>query len=143
MTDTPDAEMTEHRDGVPLAARLAATMYVVLGLGFGVGTAVTLVLFVRDGELPMTPWGFRSLEGPFARLGDTETLALGAGLVAVCAADAVAGAGLWRGQRWAGILGAATTPFALVFGGGFALPFLLIGAPVRLAFVAASWRRLR
>ena len=128
---------------VPLSARVAAVMYVLLGVGFGVGAAVTLALFARDGELPMTPWGFRSLAGPFSDIGDTETLVLGAGLVALCAADTVAGAGMWRGRRWAGRLAVATTPVALLFAGGFALPFLLIGIPVRLAFLAESWRRLR
>ena len=134
---------TDESDAVPLSARLAAATYVLLGVGFGVGAAVTLALFARDGELPMTPWGFRSLAGPFSDIGDTETLVLGAGLVAVCAADTVAGAGLWRGRRWAGKLGVATTPVTLVFASGFALPFLLIGVPLRLAFVAASWGRLR
>jgi hypothetical protein len=47
------------------AVRAAAVMYLVLGLGFGAATVVTLAYFARDGELPMTPWGFRSLSGPF------------------------------------------------------------------------------
>lgn len=144
MSDTASAPVADNRPAdVPPAARLAAATYVLLGIGFGVGAAVTLVLLARDGELPMTPWGFRSLAGPFSDLGETQTFVLGAGLVAVCAADVVAGVGLWRGRRWAGRLGVATTPFGLVFAGGFALPFLLIGIPVRLAFLAESWGRLR
>jgi hypothetical protein len=143
MTDTATTTTANASEAVPLSARAASAIYVLLGLGFGVGSVVTLALFARDGELPMTPWGFRSLEGPFSQIGDTETLVLGAGLVAVCAADVVAGTGLWRGRRWAGRLGAATTPFALVFGGGFALPFLLLGIPIRVALLAASWSRLR
>ena len=126
----------------PRSARASAVLFGALGVGFGVGTVVTLALLARNGELPMTPWGFRSLEGPFSQMGDTETLVLGGGLIAVCAADTITGAGLWRGRRWAGLLGLATTPIALVFAGGFALPFLLIGIPLRLALVAAAWRRL-
>jgi hypothetical protein len=143
MTHAAPTTIAEGPDAVPLSARLASAVYVLLGLGFGVGAAVTLVLFARDGELPMTPWGFRSLEGPFSRIGDTETVVLGAGLIALCGVDAATGAGLWRGRRWAGRLGVATTPVALVFGAGFALPFLLVGIPLRLALLGASWGRLR
>lgn len=128
---------------VPLAARVAAVMYGSLGLGFGVGAAVTLALLVRDGELPMTPWGFRSLDGPLAHHGTPATVASGSALIAVCAADTVAAVGLWHGRRWAGWLGLATTPFALALGVGFQLPFLLAGVPLRVAAVLLAWRRLR
>ena len=140
---TAHSTIPEGRHTVPRSARVASAAYVLLGLGFGIGSAVTLALFARDGELPMTPWGFRSLAGPFSDDGDTQTLVLGGGLVAVCALDVVAGAGLWRGRRWAGKLGLATTPVALIFAGGFALPFLLIGIPLRVAFLADAWGRLR
>jgi hypothetical protein len=36
---------------VSTALRAASVMYVVLGLGFGVGTAITLESFARKGEL--------------------------------------------------------------------------------------------
>jgi hypothetical protein len=64
-------------------------------------------------------------------------------LVGVCAVDVLAGIGLWRGQRIGGVLGLSTTPFALVLGAGFALPFLLIGVPLRGALVLQGWRSLR
>jgi uncharacterized membrane protein (DUF2068 family) len=122
---------------------LAAVQYLVLGLGFGIGTAVTLALLARDGQLPMTPWGFRSLDGPLARNGTTETMAYGAALIGVCAVDVVAGVGLWQGRRWAGRLGLATTPFALALGVGFELPFLLVGVPLRVATLLGARRTLR
>lgn len=103
-------------------------MYGLLGIGFGAGTAVTLALLLRDGQLPMTPWGFRALDGPLARIGTTETMAFGGALIVVCAVDSAAALGLWRGRRWAGRLALATTPFALALGAGFELPFLLAGA---------------
>lgn len=127
----------------PLAAKWAAVQYLVLGLGFGIGTAVTLALLARDGHLPMTPWGFRSLDGPLARNGTPETMAYGAALIGVCAVDVAAGVGLWKGRRWAGPLGLATTPFALALGVGFELPFLLIGVPLRVATLLRAWRGLR
>jgi len=128
--------------GPPLAARAAAALYGALGVGFGVGTVVTLALLARNGELPMTPWGFRSLDGPFARIDTPTTMLAGAALVAVCAADTATAAGLWRGRRWAGRLGLVTTPAAVVLGLGFELPFLLAGIPLRTALLAAAWRRL-
>jgi hypothetical protein len=131
------------RASVPLASRLAAVMYGLLGIGFGAGTAVTLALFLRDGQLPMTPWGFRSLDGPLARIGTNETVAFGGALIVVCAADSTAALGLWRGRRWAGRLALATTPFALALGAGFELPFLLAGVPLRVATLLLAWRRLR
>jgi hypothetical protein len=124
--------------------RAAGTTYVLLGLGFGVGTAITLHLYARDGELPMTPWGFRSLAGgPFERLSPEQFRALGWVLVGVCAADVVAGIWLWQGRRRGAILGLATSPVALALGAGFALPFLLAGVPIRVALVVAGRRSLR
>ena len=125
------------------AIRAAAVMYLVLGLGFGAGTVITLAHFARNGELPMTPWGFRSLSGPFEQLGPGPFKTLGWSLVGVCVLDAVAGVWLWQGRRRGAWLGLATTPLALGLGAGFALPFLLVGAPLRALLVLAGWKRLR
>jgi len=119
-------------------------MYVVLGAGFGVGTALTLVYLGRQGELPMMPFGFRSLAGGFFEsLGPQRFTNLGWMLVGVCALDVIAGVWLWQGRRRGAWLGLATSPFAFVLGAGFALPFLLVGVPIRAALVFAERRRLR
>lgn len=119
-------------------------MYVALGLGFGVGAVITLDHYRRTGELPMTPFGFRSLAGgPFEQLTPEQFTALGWTLVGVCALDVVAGAWLWQGRRRGAALGLITDPAALVLGAGFALPFLLAGVPVRAALVLAGRRGLR
>lgn len=123
--------------------RVAAAMYVLLGVGFGIGSVVTLVHFVRHGELPMTPWGFRSMSGPFEELGAQRFIALGWALVGVCILDVLAGIWLWRGKRRGARLGLATSPLALALGAGFALPFLLAGVPLRAALVLAGRRSLR
>ncbi|MGI8791996.1 MAG: hypothetical protein ACR2H3_02275 [Acidimicrobiales bacterium] len=125
------------------AIRAAAVMYLALGLGFGAGTVITLAYLARDGELPMTPWGFRSLSGPFEKLGPSPFTALGLALIGVCVMDVVAGIWLWQGRRRGGLLGLATTPLAFVLGVGFALPFLLVGVPIRVALVLAGRRSLR
>lgn len=107
------------------------------------GTLVALASLARDGELPMTPWGFRALSGPFERLGPQPFTALGLGLVGVCALDVVAGVWLWQGRKRGATLGLATTVPALALGAGFALPFLLVGVPIRVALVIAGRRTLR
>ena len=127
-----------------IAIRAAAVTYVALGLGFGIGAAITLDHYAREGELPMTPFGFRSLAGgPFEGLPPKQFAALGWALVGVCAVDVVAGVWLWQGRRRGAALGLATTPVALGLGAGFALPFLLIGVPIRAALVMAGRRSLR
>ena len=123
--------------------RTAGVTYVALGLGFGVGALVALASLARDGELPMTPWGFRALSGPFERLDPQQFTALGLGLAGVCALDVVAGVWLWQGRQRGANLGLATTLPALALGAGFALPFLLAGVPIRVALVLAGRRTLR
>ena len=126
---------------VPL--RAAGVTYAALGLGFGAGAVVTVTHLARHGELPMTPWGFRSMSGPFEALGPERFALLGWGLAAVCTLDVLAGVWLWQGRRRGAALGLATTPPALILGAGFALPFLLAGVPIRLALMAAGRRHLR
>lgn len=131
-----------HRPSVVI--RAAAVTNVALGLGFGAGSVVTLAYLRRYGELPMTPWGFRSMSGgPFEQLAPGAFTLLGAALVGVCGLEVVAGAWLWQGRRRGARLGLATTPLALGLGAGFALPFLLIGAPLGAALTLAGRRSLR
>jgi len=126
------------------AVRTAAAMYVVLGLGFGSGTAVTLWHFDRHGELPMTPFGFRSLAGgPFEELDPAKFGALGWSLVAVSALDVLTGIWLWRGRRSGLRLGLVSALPSLGLGVGFALPILLVGVPVRMALAIIGRRALR
>lgn len=124
------------------AIRIAALSF-MLDAGFGVTTPLVLSHLARHGELPMTPWGFRALSGPFERLGPERFTGLGWALVGVCALDVVAGLWLWHGERRGATLGLAMTPFALALAGGFALPFLAAPAPIRAALVLAGRRSLR
>lgn len=132
------AEAMKAGNSVPRAIRAAGVTYVVLGVGFGVSTAITLDHLARNGELPLSPFGFRSLSGPFEELGPVSFLALGWILVGVCALDVLAGVWLWQGRRRGAALGLATSPVAFVLGLGFALPFLLAGVPIRVGLVLAN-----
>jgi hypothetical protein len=126
------------------AIRAAAVLYLALGIGFGVGAAITLDHLRREHQLPMTPFGFRSLAGgPFEQLTPEQFTVLGWALVGVCALDVRSAALLWQGRRDGAVLGIATTPAALILAAGFALPFLLVGVPIRVALVVAGRRSLR
>lgn len=125
------------------ALRVAGASYLLLGIGFGAGAVVTLLHFARHGELPMTPWGFRSMSGPFEGLGAGQFSVLGWTFVGVCAMDALAGIWLWQGRRRGAKLGMVTSPLAFILGVGFALPFLLVGVPIRLGLTWAGRGSLR
>ena len=126
---------------LPLTVRVAALLFVFLGLAFGSSVPVVLSYLDRHGELPMT-FGFRSLAGPFEQLGPQAFKALGWTFVGVCAVDVVAGLGLWRGRRWGARMALVTSPLALALGIGFALPLVLVGVPIRVALVLAGRRSL-
>ena len=126
---------------LPLTVRVAAFLFLFLGVAFGASVPFVLAHLDRHGELPMTFW-FRSMAGPFEQLGPEAFSALGWIFVGVCAADVVAGLGLWRGRRWGARLGLATSPVAFALGVGFDLPLILVGVPVRMALVFAGRRSL-
>lgn len=129
--------------GGSLATRAAAVSQVSLGLGFGVGALWTVQHLSRHGELPMTPWGFRSMSGPFEVFGDGPFTALALALAGTCVTDVVAGLRLWQGRRDGLVLGAATAIPSFGLALGFALPFMLVGVPVRLALAWAGRESLR
>ena len=125
-------------------ARWAAVSVLLPALGFGLPTPFVLSYLQRNGELPMTPFGFRShAGGPFEQLPTDAFVAVGWLFVATCALDVVASVQLWRGERRGGILAAALTPVQLVFAIGFAFPFLLLAIPIRVVLLAFARPTLR
>jgi hypothetical protein len=130
--------------GVNRLARGSGALHVALGLGFGAGSVLTIAHLLRTGELPMTPFGFRSMAGgPFDSLGTGSFATLGIALSALCAADVLAGAWLWQSRRKGLNLALLTSIPALGLAIGFALPFLIIGVPSRVALAWAARRSLR
>jgi hypothetical protein len=61
----------------------------------------------------------------------------------VCALDALAGIWLWQGRRRGARLGMVMSPLAFILGVGFALPFLVVGVPIRLGLTWAGRGSLR
>jgi hypothetical protein len=121
------------------SVRLLGLLFIA-DAGFAVTTPFTLAHLARTGELPMSPFGFRSLSGPFEQLGYDVFTVLGWVLVVVCTLDVLAGVWMWRGQRRGARLGLVMTPFVLILGVGFALPFLLLIAPIRAVLVLRGWK---
>ena len=134
MDDTPTRPAT--------ATRAAAVIFLVSGVGVGLTTPFVLWSLAQRGELPMTPLGFRLLAGPFERLGKEAFIGLAVVLAAVSTLDVVAGLWLWQGRRQGARLGLATSPVAFALGVGFAVPFLLVTAPIRVALILRGRRRL-
>jgi hypothetical protein len=127
---------------VPAASRAAGVLSALLGLGFGSAMVIALGRLMQGGELPMTPFGFRAFAGgPFDRLPADAFKALGGLLVVTSVLDVVAGAWLWKGQPRGARLALATSPLSLALSIGFALPFLLIGVPLRAALILAGRSR--
>jgi hypothetical protein len=127
--------------GSTTAERAAAIALVATGLGFGLPTPLVLESLRRTGELPMTPFGFRAMSGPFERLGPDAFSALLVALAAVCATDVAAGILTWRGDRRGPRLAAAATPPGVVLALGFALPFYLAAVPIWSGLLIVGRRR--
>lgn len=132
---------------LPRTTRIASVLYVVPGLGFALAVAAILLYDERRHELPMTPFGWRLLSGPYEQIG-TDTLTglgrvLGGALIGVSLLDLVAGIWLRQGRRRGARLGLATTPISLLLGTLFVVPALWIVSPVRALLAIAGWRRLR
>ena len=123
--------------------RIAGALLALLGAGFGPSALWATRHLRRTGELPMTPFGFRALSGPFERLGREPFSALAMALAALSAVHVLAGVLLWRGERRGLRLALATFAPSMALGAGFALPFLLAGLPISLALSVAGRRSLR
>ena len=128
---------------MPNTTRAAGVLSALLGVGFGTTMIISLDRLAHGAGLPMTPFGFRAFEGgPFDALPPAAFKAMGWLLVATCALDVVAGLCLWKGERRGARLALATSPVSFALSVAFALPFLLIGIPVRAALIAVGRKRL-
>ena len=131
--------------GLPLTVRVASALYALPGLGFGIGTLGTLAYLVRNGELPMTPFGWRLMGTPLVGTDRLNALGwvLALTLVGTSAFDVITAIWLRQGKEQGARLGLMTTPFTLALAVAFLLPGLLAVAPVRALLLLASRHRLR
>ena len=126
--------------------RALALIYTVPGIGWCISTFAVLTYLRQRGELPMTPFGWRLLGSPYPELGTDRLTPLGWSLalllIVLSALDVVIGRWLWQGRRRGAVLALAMAPLSFVLGRLFALPYLLVMAPLRALLALISWRGL-
>ena len=127
--------------------RILAWFYAVPAVGWAVATLAVLEYHREHGELPMTPFGWRLLGSPFPEIGADRLTprgwALAWLLIAVSAVDVLIGRRLWQGRRAGVVLALVMAPVSFALGWLFALPYLLVMAPVRALATIVVLRDLR
>jgi hypothetical protein len=115
--------------------RVLAVVYAVPGIGWVVATLAVLLYHQQRGELPTTPFGFRLLGSTYPEIGISILTPLGWALawilIAVSIVDVVIGRWLWQGKPRGAALALVLAPVSFVLGWFFALPYLLVIAPLR------------
>jgi len=126
---------------VPL--RIAASLFILDGVGFGVFAVPAIVRVLQHRPIPIV-FGFPAYGGgPFERIGLKSTVPLLVAFLVVDILEIVAGVLVWQGSRGGAILGFVLIPCGAFFWWGFALPIPPIFAAARSALIAVSWSRLQ
>lgn len=127
--------------------RPLAVIYAVPGVGWAVATLAVLWYHRERRELPMTPFGWRLLGGPYPEIGTERLTPLGWGLawllIVVSGIDVLIGRWLWQGRRRGAILGLVTALVSVALGRLFVLPYVIVMAPLRAIVTLVAWRGLR
>jgi hypothetical protein len=127
--------------------RVLALIYAVPGVGWAVATLAVLLYHQERDELPMTPFGWRLLGGPYPAIGTDRLTPLGWALawllVAVSIFDVLSGVWLWQGRRRGAVSALVMAPVSFALGWLFALPYLIVMAPARAIAAVVAWRDLR
>jgi hypothetical protein len=127
-------------------ARVLALIYAVPGIGWAVATLAVLLYHRERHELPMTPFGWRLLGGPYPEIGNDRLTPLGWALawllIGVSIVDVIIGRWLWQGRRRGAVLALVMAPVSLALGWLFALPYLIVMAPLRAIAAVVAWRDL-
>ena len=125
--------------------RVIAVIYGVPGVGWVVATLAVLLYHQQRGELPMTPFGFRLLGSTYPDIGISILTPLGWALawvlIAVSIIDVLIGRWFWHGNPRAAALALVMAPVSFALGWLFALPYLLVMAPLRAIAVVVTRRR--
>jgi hypothetical protein len=127
--------------------RVVAVVYAVPGIGWLVATLAVLVYHQDQGELPISPFGWRLLGSSYPEIGTDRLTPLGWALawllIGVSIVDVLIGRWLWQGRRRGAVLALVMAPVSFALGWLFALPYLIVMAPLRAIAVVFAWRDLR
>ena len=95
----------------------------------------------------MSPFGWRLLGGPYPDIGTDRLTPLGWALawllIGVSIVDVLIGRWLWQGRRRGAVLALVMAPVSFALGWLFALPYLIVMAPLRAIAAVVAWRDLR
>lgn len=128
--------------GVPISLRVAAALFVIEGVGFGIFVVPAIVRVAQHRPVPIV-FGFPAYGGgPFERIGLKSTIPLLAAFLLINVLEVVAGVLVWKGVRSGAILGFALIPLGAFFWWGFALPIPPLFAIGRSILVALGWKHL-
>ena len=126
--------------------RVLALIYAVPGVGWTVATLAVLLYHRERGELPMSPFGWRFLGGPYPEIGTDRLTPLGWALawllIAVSIVDVSIGRWLWQSRPRGVKLALVMAPVSFSLGWLFALPYLIVMAPLRAIAAVVAWRDL-
>ena len=115
--------------------RVLALIYAVPGVGWAVATIAILVYHRERGQLPMSPFGWRLLGSPYPEIGTDRLTRLGRALawllIAISIVDVIIGRWLWQGRPRGAALALVMAPASFALGWLFALPYLIVMAPLR------------
>lgn len=127
---------------MPTSLKLAAALFIVTGLGFGVRAFQVAPYALRHQDLPV--WmGIRAFSGPFERFGWSTFAALLVIFGVLSLLEVLAGVLIWRGLKLGAILGLVLSAANLIFWIGFFLPGALLAGPVRVILVILGWNQFR
>jgi hypothetical protein len=122
--------------------RVVAALFIVPAGAFLLANVLIARHLLAHRELPLSPFGWRYMGGPFESVGVETFVILLAGFQLVCGLEALAGWLIWNGHRPGGLLGLALLPAAAIFWYGFALPIPPILALARATILVANWSDL-
>lgn len=136
-------EGRQPRAARPTSLAASAVLYLLTGLGFGIGSAFVLPYMVQNRDLPII-FGIRASGGGFIEGWGIDALIIAqALLLAVSLLEIVTGYVLWKARRWGAMLGLGLFPVSFVLAIGLLLPARLVIDPLRAALLLAWWKTLR